>query len=79
MAKHMTLKQAAEVLISFVASLTITEQQKIGARGASVANACRELERGNAHGAILHLALNLPDARLGCEARIALCRMHPAD
>lgn len=75
--QRLTLRDMAERLISFHADIAFQdEQQRIGARGASVALACRRIQRGDARGAIEALTRNL-DPFPSSLYRIKLCELHP--
>ena len=78
MTKRLTLRELAERLISFHAYHAFQdERQRHGARGASVALACRRIEAGDARGAIEALARNL-DPFSASLYRVKLCELHPA-
>jgi hypothetical protein len=79
MARKMTLRDAAERLISDLAVRAYRNGMEDSGFAIAVAEACRLIEAGNAHAAIVRLAASLPEARCGAWERIQLVRMHPAE
>lgn len=74
--KRLSLREMAERLISFHANeVCQDERQRYGARGASVALACRRIEAGDARGAIEALAREL-DPFPAALYRMKLCELH---
>lgn len=77
MSQRFTLREAAERIVSRFAA-DCTDAQAQAAWGATLAEACRHLERGAAHDALVILGRNIPAMPFGTAERIRLCRLHPS-